>query len=564
MAWLRSIKSKLVVFAMMATLIPSLGLGLLSFRQNEAQISDNVTRELRAMTNYASREIKLWIDKRVHEVHVTSTSNVVIDGLSAISRPEESLPGGNPQALAHYLRSVQGKLDTILELTVVDATGKVVASSTQAPARVTLPKDWPQSSLTEGLVIAPPRWNTGYATATLSVAVPVLSYDDLLMGALVAVLDLHGLQPRLKSAIKSPSGEVILLDSDGRALASSQNDTDKLQQLDPSVLRHLLAQPGNSMAFQGLTHRNVIGLAEVSAEPGVTIVAELDRAAVYGKWIELRNMFLGLVGALVLVVAAVAFQMGRSIVVPLQRLIRAADRIAGGDLEVRLSAKRNDELGRLTVVFDQMADRLRQSHAEIMAANEAMQQQNQVLETLSITDSLTGLYNRSKLDAILADELARFKRTQRQFALLMLDIDHFKTLNDTHGHITGDEILRSVARILLQSVRSIDYAARYGGDELIIILVDTSADLAAKTAERIRSQVENAQYGNNGSTIAVTVSIGIAQCQPDDMTPTAVFARADQALYQAKRAGRNRHIAIINPGLSTAPTACPSRLPPAY
>lgn len=550
MAWLRSIKSKIVVFAMMATLIPSLGLGLLSFRQNEAQISDNVTRELRAMTNYANREIELWIDKRVHEVHVTSTSNAVIDSLSAPARPARpaaSLTDRNPQALAHYLRSVQGKLDTILELTVVDATGKVVASSTEAPARVALPNNWPQNSLTEGLVIAPPRWNSAYATATLSVAVPVLSYDNLLMGALVAVLDLHSLQPRLKSAIKSPSGEVILLDADGRALASSQTGTDKLLPLDSSVLRHLLAQPGNSMAFQGLAHRDVIGLAEVSAEPGITIVAELDRAAVYGKWIELRNMFLGLVGALVLVVAAAAFQMGRSIVAPLQRLIRAADRIAGGDLEVRLSAKRNDELGRLTVVFDQMAERLRQSHAEIMAANEAMQQQNQVLETLSITDSLTGLYNRSKLDAILADELARFKRTQRQFALLMLDIDHFKTLNDTYGHITGDEILRSVARILLQSVRSIDYAARYGGDELIIILVDTSVDLAAKTAERIRSHVENAQYNTNGSTITVTVSIGIVQCQPDDITPTAVFARADKALYQAKRAGRNRHIAIINP-----------------
>ena len=547
MAWLRSIKSKIVVFAMMATLIPSLGLGLLSFRQNEAQISDNVTRELRAMTSYASREIELWIDKRVHEVHVTSTSSAVIDGLSSVDHPETSLPGGNPQALAHYLRSVQAKLDTILELTVVDATGKVVASSAETPATVKLPDDWPQSSLTEGLVIAPPHWDKGYATATLSVAVPVLSYDNLLMGALVAVLDLHSLQPRLKSATKSPPGEVILLDSDGRALASSQAGADKLPQLDPSVLRYLLAQPGSSMAFHGLTHRNVIGLAEVSAEPGVIIVAELDRAAVYGQWIELRNMFLGLVGALVLVVAAVAFQLGRSIVAPLQRLIRAADRIAGGDLEVRLSAKRNDELGRLTVVFDQMADRLRQSHAEIMAANEAMQQQNHVLERLSITDSLTGLYNRNKLDAILIDELARFKRTRRQFALLMLDIDHFKTLNDTHGHIAGDEILRNVARILLQSIRSIDYAARYGGDELIIILVDTSADLAAKTAERIRSHVENAQYGANGSTIAVTVSIGIVQCQLDDMTPTAVFARADKALYQAKRAGRNRHIAIINP-----------------
>ena len=100
------------------------------------------------------------------------------------------------------------------------------------------------------------------------------------------------------------------------------------------------------------------------------------------------------------------------------------------------------------MVFNQMADRLRRSHAEIMAANEAMQQQNQMLETLSVTDSLTGLYNRSKLDAILTDELARFKRTQRQFSLLMMDIDHFKTLNDTYGHVTGDEILAAVAQIL--------------------------------------------------------------------------------------------------------------------
>jgi diguanylate cyclase (GGDEF)-like protein len=333
---------------------------------------------------------------------------------------------------------------------------------------------------------------------------------------------------------------VLLLDPEGRILVSSESDADKLMQLDKSLLRQLRAQPGESLVFRGMTHREVIGLADMSAELPLTIVAERDRAEVYGTWIALRNMFLALVGALVMVVAAVAFQMGRSIVGPLQRLIGAADRIAGGDLEVRLSATRNDELGHLTLVFNQMADRLRHGHAEIMAANQAMQQQNQVLETLSITDSLTGLYNRSKLDAILNDQLARFKRTQRAFTLLMMDIDHFKTLNDTYGHITGDEILAAVARILVQSIRSIDYAARYGGDEFIIILVETSSDLALKTAERIRSQVENMRYSSHDSTIAVTVSIGIVQCQSDDTTPTAVFARADSALYKAKHAGRNR------------------------
>ncbi|MGH8685070.1 MAG: GGDEF domain-containing protein, partial [Nitrosospira sp.] len=117
-----------MIFAIAATLIPSLGLGLLSFRQNEAQIGDNVTRELRALTNYASREIELWIDKRVHEVRVSSASSAIIDGLSAIAQPRTNSPRRNPQALAHYLRSVQEKLDIILELTVVDAAGEIVAS----------------------------------------------------------------------------------------------------------------------------------------------------------------------------------------------------------------------------------------------------------------------------------------------------------------------------------------------------------------------------------------------------------------------------------------------------
>ncbi|MDN5753652.1 MAG: diguanylate cyclase [Nitrosospira sp.] len=533
-----------MVFAILATLIPSLGLGLLSFRQNEAQIDANVTRELRALTRYASREIEFWMDKHVHEVRVSATSGTVIDGLSTIDRPQTrtrgSAPGKNPQALAHYLRSVREKLDTILELTVVNAAGKTVASSAATPPAITLPSDWPQESLTDGLVVVTPHWNEQYDTATLSIALPVLSYNNMLIGALVAVLDLHTLQPELKSATKSPPGEVLLLDRDGRTLVSSQINGDKLIQLDESSLRRLHAQPGESLVFRGTTYQEVIGLADMSAELPVTIVAERDRAEVYGTWIKQRNMFLALVGALLLLVTAVAFQMGRSIVGPLQRLIGAADRIAGGDLDVRLAATRNDELGHLTQVFNQMADRLRHNHAQIMAANQAMQLQNQVLETLSITDSLTGLYNRSKLDAILSDELARFKRTQRHFTMLMMDIDYFKTLNDSYGHVIGDEILTAVARILVQSIRSIDYAARYGGDEFIIILVETSADHALKTAERIRSQVENMCYNANGSTITVTVSIGIVQCQSDDGTPTAVFARADSALYEAKHAGRNR------------------------
>jgi diguanylate cyclase (GGDEF)-like protein len=533
------------VFSILATLIPSLGLGLLSFRQNEAQISETVTRELRTLASDADREIELWLDKRVHEVRVSSTSNAVIDGLLAIARPagnqRANSGAGSAQALSHYLRSVKAKLDTLQELTAVTSEGQVVASSAQAPVAVKLPREWPQSALSEGLVIVPPHWDEQYATATLSVAIPVLSYDNMLLGALVAVLDLNSLQSHLKSTTKSPPGEVLLLDPDGKVLASSYRDSYQLSSLEPSVLERLKAHPGESLVFKGMTNGEVIGLTKISAElPVVTILAERNRADVYDAWVKLRNMFLALVSTLAVVVATVAFQMGRSIVRPLQKLIAAADRIADGDLEIRLAATRSDELGHLTRVFNEMADKLRQNRAEIMAANQAMQQQNRVLEALSITDSLTGLYNRSKLDAILSDQLARFRRTQREFTLLMMDIDHFKTLNDTYGHLAGDEVLAAVAQILVQSIRSIDYAARYGGDEFIIILVETSAGQALKTAERICDQVEGMVYNIDSSRIAVTVSIGIVQCQPEDETPTSVLARADMALYEAKRAGRNR------------------------
>ncbi|MDO9103025.1 MAG: diguanylate cyclase [Candidatus Nitrotoga sp.] len=546
MILLRSIKSKIFVFAIMATLIPSLGLGLLSFRQNEAQISDNVTRELRALASQASRELELWINKHIHTVRALSTSNAVIDGLVPIAHPPTGKPNKAPQALTHYLSSVQSKLDTILELTVVGATGQVVASSAAVPSAITLPKSWPESALTEGIVIVPPHWEKQRATATLSVAVPVLSYDNIFMGALVTVLDLRTAQPYLKNSTKSPLGEVLLLDQNGRELLSSRANATKLMSLDGVVLRQLLARPGESMIFQGVMHREVIGLADTPAALPVTVVAERDRADVYAAWVGLRNLYLALVCTLVLVVTAVAFRMGRSIVTPLQHLINAANTIADGDLDVRLPVTRNDEFGHLTQIFNQMADKLRHSHAEVVATNKAMQQQNQLLETLSITDGLTGLYNRSKLDVILKDELARFKRNQRPFAVLMMDIDYFKTLNDSHGHIAGDQVIAAVAKILSQSIRSVDYAARYGGDEFIIIMVETTADMALKMAERIRSQVNDMRYSANGQIVSVTVSIGVVQCQQsDDATPTAVFARADSALYEAKRAGRNQaHYAI--------------------
>ena len=532
---------------MMATLIPSLGLGLLSFRLNEALINDNLTRELLSLADFTSRELDLWVNEQIHAAHALSTSDIVINGLSVTPQIQTDNINISQQGLTQYLRAVQEKLDNVLELTVVGIDGKLVASSADTPAPVFLPQNWPQNASINGVVSKPPHWSKRFSAATLSIATPVLSYDNFVIGALVTTLDLQSLKSNLKDTTKLPLGDVVLIDASGNVLLSSHTEINQLIPLDTDLLSELQAQSKKPFTFRSVMQRNVIGLGYVLDKLQLTIIAERDRQEVYVAWIKLRNLFLALVGVLLLLVTAVALRMGHAIVKPLQDLINAAKHIVEGDLDVRLTITRNDELGQLARTFNQMTEKLLQKQAKIIANNKAMQEKNKQLEALSITDSLTGLYNRNKLSMIIADQLARYKRNHRPFAVLMMDVDHFKTLNDNLGHIVGDKILAAVAKILTQSIRSVDFAARYGGDEFIIILTETTVSEALNTAERIRSQVVEIFHEPCDKKIPITLSIGIVQCEPGDDTSTILLTRADNALYAAKHAGRNQSY-CIHPG----------------
>ena len=536
---MKSIKSKILTFAILATLIPATGLGLISFWRYQVVIGDNVNHELRTLVNDASGELTSWFRERVAEVRALSTAYTVIDGLTTAAPPRLGAGRIGPRELELYLRSVQKKLDPLLELTLTDAAGQVVASSAPTPAPVVLPATWPNTAITEGVVLAPPRWDIARATATLTVVVPVLSVRNELLGALSSVLDLGTVKPRLQSLVRSSPAEVILLAPDGTPLLSTQSGATELRALDPQPLSRLRGQPGAAMTFEGHHQREVLGAADVPRSLPMIVVAERDHAEVFAAWLRLLQVFVLLVAALTLLVGVIAYWMGRSIVTPLNSLIAAADGIAHGDLSVQLRGAPAGELGQLTRVFNMMTERLRRSHADVQAANEALQEQNQLLETLAVTDSLTGVYNRKKLDDILADQFARFRRNQRPFAVLMLDLDNFKSINDNFGHVAGDSVLAYVAAILKQSVRNVDYVARYGGEEFVIVLVETALDAALEIAERIRAEVEVPHFGVTNQLIAVTVSLGVTHSRDGD-SPEEALARADRALYKAKRAGRNQ------------------------
>lgn len=163
------------------------------------------------------------------------------------------------------------------------------------------------------------------------------------------------------------------------------------------------------------------------------------------------------------------------------------------------------------------------------------------LARLAITDGLTGLYNHRVFQERFNEELERAERCKRNLSILMLDIDHFKSFNDTYGHQVGDEVLKVLAQVTKKNIRSIDFAARYGGEEFVIILPEVGHDDALFIAERLWVSVfEYPLILKSGKQARITVSIGCA-CYPDDaITKELLIKRADEALYFAKEHGRNR------------------------
>jgi two-component system cell cycle response regulator len=160
---------------------------------------------------------------------------------------------------------------------------------------------------------------------------------------------------------------------------------------------------------------------------------------------------------------------------------------------------------------------------------------------LAVTDELTGLYNRRYFDRHLALMLDKAREQDRDMALMLIDMDYFKDINDTHGHDVGDAVLREFALRLKRNIRGVDLACRFGGEEFVVLMPDTDYRQAQGVAERVRMAVaERGFEGSGGTVLTVTVSVGVALNEGKDDTPDTILKRADIALYRAKREGRNR------------------------
>jgi len=262
---------------------------------------------------------------------------------------------------------------------------------------------------------------------------------------------------------------------------------------------------------------------------------------------DIRSILFTVSGVITLLFMGAAIAMWlfleRVAVRPVKELGDQARRLGQGHFDAHTHVYSSDEIGMLGTAFNDMGRRLNELYSQMSERSNELVRLNEQLEQLATTDGLTGLYNHRQFYARLAEEVKRAKRYQHPLSLIMGDIDLFKQYNDTRGHVAGDKVLKIIAELISENARENDLVARYGGEEIAVILPETELATALVVAERMRSIIETSpelldvalQPGS-----PITMSFGIAQLDEATESPKGFVRLADAMLYRAKKNGRNR------------------------
>ena len=543
---LHSIKTKIIVFALLATIIPSLGLGTLSYIQNRALLTQKIANELRSATVQSAGELDLWLKERFYDLKVFSSSYIVSENLQRMLGKDrdniERLVAAN--RVKAYLRSVREKFTDYRELVLVNMIGDpLVTSGADAPV-VNLPAQWFEQLEAGRPIVGAPYWDQTIKKRVITLAEEIKSSDNQRLGILAAKIDLASIVTILRQRTAEGVDEIYLTDRKGSMVASSTPISGRpLRSIQASALLTTAADLSPTPAsYTSFRNQPVVGLGKTIPAAGWVVFAEMEESGAYAAIVRLGRITLILVGILLLVMGGLAYFLAHTIVRPLKRLSNEAGRVASGDLNVDIPVGGSSEISYLTQVFNHMVSSLRSGQVEISQAHEALIEKNRELHRLSITDGLTGLFNRKHLMDLFDMEMARTRRYKIPFSVLIADIDHFKRINDTYGHLAGDAVLRRIADTLRQAVRECDHIGRYGGEEFLLILPNSEAAGAMDMAQRIRRQIRQVRFYNDGNEISMTISVGVAQCSEAEESIEAVLGRADSALYQAKNNGRDQVI----------------------
>ena len=537
----RSIRNRILLFSILVTLLPSLGMGWLWFDMSRQATTDKTAQKLADSAGTAEREINLWLKERQYDLRVFANSSIIRDNLRRLHAVAESTGKAAEQTRQESLAHIAGYLNLICRqfaiyrcFVVLDRQGTVLVASGDPDGGLhrEIGGDWQARAESSHFFFEDVSFAGDHGVPVLPLGLPLFSGaggDHL--GFLVMEAGLPELLPLLKAALplREESGELIALlaRTGDRIIVGAGGQVSGSGQAGVApLIGSLRDAPRQLREFDGKDGARLVGLLHPLSEVPWDLVLAENVDAVFAGLIRERNRIALITILLTVAIGGTATIVASRIILPLQALTDCVLKVAAGDLDARVPVRRQDELGIVSSMFNEMVQRLKEGQAK--------------LEQMATTDPLTGLANRKQIMTDLEAHLEQHHRYGSDVSILMVDIDHFKRINDTHGHQAGDAVLVQIARIFRETLRSLDSAGRYGGEEFLILLGQIDIEHAKQTAERIRSSVARYVFVIGEVSLQVTVSIGVGGLSAEGNGSGDIIGRADRALYAARAGGRNR------------------------
>ncbi|WP_198164491.1 sensor domain-containing diguanylate cyclase [Rhodoplanes sp. Z2-YC6860] len=517
-------------------------------------MSGLIRQDLAATAEVLADQLSRTLGSRYHEV----------GNLSRLA-PLQPLWQGDPAALRKVLESLQASYSDYSWIGFADPSGNVVAATGGLLEKASVAeRPWFKKGMLGPTVedVHEAKLLSGYLTPQKSgepfrfvdVAFPVQNIAGETIGVLGAHLSWNfAAQLRrviLDASYPASSADILILSRDGKVLLGATLGSELFAQ--DRRTRLMSEKTGHFVDATG-GERSLVGFATVEAHadyPGLgwMVAARQSEAVALAPVHSMIWTIAGVGFGVALIGLVLAIVMARSIAAPIRSLTAEADGLGraagpqmlsrhGGSLEVEhLSTALRSLLRRIWVAEE------RTNEAERRAAEGAEQYAHdiRILRTMADTDPLTNLLNRRAFLGAANDAFEYYKRYDRPIAALVVDIDHFKKVNDTYGHAAGDAVIKQVGELLGVTLRSTDKLARFGGEEFVILLREVDEEAARALANRARESVSSKPIGYGQALISVTVSIGVTLVAKPDRDIQDTIERADRGLYMAKNTGRNR------------------------
>jgi diguanylate cyclase (GGDEF)-like protein len=525
------LQAQFLLLASACVLPPLLAAQKYLLDQNERVLGEKAREGLTSAVSRKGLELDEWLRQRLQEAHSWSLSFVVYEGVDAALGGTARAPRAR-QELTEYLQAVLRHHPDFESLFIADAKGRIVAAT-----RAESPEpDWsPGVASDREAALTTLRRSPALGHPTLLVIQSIAARSNNPSAWLFARIDVRAIEALLSRRGRDTEPEFWLFDPQGGLLAERGRlvANPEVRTL-PALAADIGAVPAGTLTGLGPA---LYAARALQGPLEGRLLAGVPSSTAYRPLVDSRRRLWIGGGAVMLGVLGINLLAARGLSRSLRRLAEGARQMSGGNLDVSLPVTGHDEVADLTRSFNDMAWRVRESRDALRTANDDLRAANGALETLAITDGLTGLYNHRHFYDTLARELQRASRELRPLSILLVDLDHFKQYNDRHGHPEGDAALRRVGQQIREAVRESDVVFRYGGEEMAVVLPDCSPEQVAAVAEKVRAAVEDIGHADRAP---ITVSIGAAAYANDGARSEDLVAAADAALYEAKRGGRNR------------------------